>query len=129
VSTHTIDSAVETLRAHPQRAKEASETMDAIFRRSATDRPFRQKLVTDAKAALSEYAGHPMPDNFNVKFVEKQGDVTIVLPAAAGSAVELNDAELELVAGGITPVVVATSSTECIATAMWVACAVLAWFD
>jgi len=130
VSTQTIDTAVRTLRAHPERAQVADDTMQAIFRRSATDRPFRQKLVTDAKAALSEYAGHSMPDTFNVKFVEKQGDITIVLPAAAGSAVELNEAELELVAGGaIFTVVVASSSSNCIASALAVAAAVASWFD
>jgi hypothetical protein len=128
MATYAIESVVQAASADPERAHKARETMDAIFRRSATDRPFRQKLVTDPKAALTEYAGHPMPDNFNVKFVEKQGDVTIVLPAPAAAAVELNDAELEMVAGGVTPILVA-SSLECVASALWVAAAVASWFD
>jgi hypothetical protein len=106
--------------------------MSAIFGRSATDRSFRAKLLTDPKAALSEFAGHSMPDNFNVKFVERAGDVTIVLPNAVGGAAELSDAELETVAGGVTPTVAAAcaaSSAECIASALWVATAIVSWFD
>jgi hypothetical protein len=124
-----MDSAVRTLRAHPERAQQASDTLAAILRRSATDRPFRNKLVTDPKAALTEFAGHSIPDSVNVKFVEKQGDITLVLPPAIGSAVELNDAELELVAGGAVPVVLAASSAQCVASALALAAAVCSWFD
>lgn len=131
MSKKTIELAVTSASANPQYAITAQDAMTEIFRRSTTDKAFRIKLVTDPRAALSDFAGHQVPTSLNVRFIENQGTMTLVLPAAIDAAAELSDAELETVAGGALPLVplAIASSLECAATVMAVGAAVLGWFD
>lgn len=92
--------ALEMVRQNPQAAQQAQEQLHGLLARSATDREFRQKLLTDPRAAVSEYTGKWVPETLNLVFVENKADATIVLPAAYDPSAELSDAELETVAGG-----------------------------
>jgi hypothetical protein len=96
--------ATQVASAHPELAREYSEKLRGALVRSATDRGFRQKLLSDSKAALSEYTGVGVTD-VNIVFIENNADATIVLPDAVGSESELSERELEVVAGGTDPCV------------------------
>ena len=76
---------------------------EAIATRAAVDRAFRTKLLTDPRAAVSEVLGHPLPESFNIKFIEKDAnlDAVVVLPDFVSTAGELSEEELEAVAGGL----------------------------
>jgi hypothetical protein len=78
----------------------AAEVLRGMLSRSATDRTFRQKLLTEPRAAIAEYTGHDVPDTFDVVFVENTAAATIVLPDPVDPEAELSEAELEAVAGG-----------------------------
>jgi len=78
---------------------------DALAR-SAIDPEFRSRLLDTPHAALAEM-GVEVPASFNLAFVENTVDATHVLPDFVGSDnAELNDDELEAVAGGLAPLVV-----------------------
>ena len=85
---------------HPEEAKQAHETVQAMLARSATDWDFRQKLLNDPAAAVSEFTGNDVPESFNVTFIENKADATIVLPDYVDPEGELSEEELEAVAGG-----------------------------
>jgi hypothetical protein len=79
--------------------------LDEVLKRSATDREFRTRLVAQPSSALAEVIGAPessLPQNVNVKFVEKDAgvDLMLVLPDFIDAEGVLSDAELEAVAGG-----------------------------
>jgi len=56
--------------------------MNSILSRSVSDREFRQLLLTDPKTAVLQTFGIRVPDDFNLRFVEKPPDLAalIVLP-------------------------------------------------
>jgi hypothetical protein len=80
------------------------EHLQALLARSATVAAFRQKLLTDPRAAIAEATGRELPTSYNVRFVENTADATVVLPDPVDPNAELADSELETVAGGATPV-------------------------
>ena len=93
----------DTARAYaqnPDLAQEGERAMQALLARSATDLDFRQRLLTDAPAALAEFTGRPVPAGTNVVFIENKADATIVLPDPVRAEAELSEEELEAVAGG-----------------------------
>lgn len=80
----------------------AAEAHRAVLLRSATDREFRDKLLTSPRAAIAEFAGVPedrIPDA-NIRFIENTADETIVLPPFVEATDEISSDELEAVAGG-----------------------------
>ena len=99
----------------PDQMQQTTEKMQQILVRSATDRAFRQKLLTDPRAAIAEFAGKPVsevPASLDLVFVENKAGVTIVLPDPIDRATELSDQELQAVAGG--------TGLECIASILLV---------
>jgi hypothetical protein len=75
--------------------------VDAMIReRLASDPGFRQQLLDDPRAAVSQLVGIDLPDVVSVTVHEESlTDLHLVLPAAPRGG-ELADDELEMVAGG-----------------------------
>jgi hypothetical protein len=93
-----------TVNASAAQAERVTAQMRAILARSATDPAFRQKLLTDPRAAVAEFSARPVSDipaSFNLVFVENKADATIVLPDPINTSGDLSDQELETVAGGM----------------------------
>ena len=119
-------------------ANEASQGfITEVLHRSTTDLDFRQKLLSDPTAAITEFLGRGPARPINIVFVENHSDATIVLPDPVGPAAELSEEELEMVAGGVSSDPV---STTVIASVIGVAASVAgviasglavydAWFD
>ncbi len=107
---------------HPEAITEGQERLQAVLARSATDWEFRQKLLTDPRAALSEFSGRQVREDLNVVFIENHADATIVLPDPQDQSVELSEEELEAVAGGVDIVSWLTFSAATLAVYD-------AWFD
>jgi len=79
--------------------------VNSILQRSATDKEFRTRLLSDPNTAIEEVIGAPvatLPKPFRVKFIEKRPgeDAVVVLPDFSDPDAALSDAELESVAGG-----------------------------
>jgi hypothetical protein len=103
-----IQEVVQTLAHDPEAAQRGSEKLNQILSRSATDSAFRQKLLTDPRAAIAEFAGKPVAD-LPIVFVENTADATFVLPDAIDPAMQLSEEELQAVAGGSSPGCIATA--------------------
>jgi hypothetical protein len=108
-----IQTVARNYASNPEYAKKVDERMHTFLSRSATDPGFRQQLLTDPRAAISQFTGVQVPESFNVKFIENKATATIVLPDPVNPAAELSEQELEAVAGGTT--VLCT-----IASALWI---------
>lgn len=89
---------MQHLQADEENFREKQDGLQQLLTRSATDWGFRQKLLTDPRAALEEHLGHALPGPLNIRFVENEADATIVLPNFQGDA--FSDEELEAVLGG-----------------------------
>jgi hypothetical protein len=74
--------------------------LQRLMSRAATDQDFRTRLLTTPREAMGEFYGREIPSTVDIRFVENTADATFVLPDAIDPAAELNDAELEAVAGG-----------------------------
>ncbi len=71
-----------------------------VQRAAVTDEEFRTELLKDSSAAIEKLAGEELPKDFKVKVIENdpQYAATFVLPPMVSD--ELNDEELDQVAGG-----------------------------
>lgn len=78
------------------------DIINDVQRRAAVDRDFRDRLLNEPNAVLAEMAGQELPQDFTIRFVEKDEhtDALIVLPDMVPETTELSEAELEAVAGG-----------------------------
>jgi hypothetical protein len=76
--------------------------LQQITTRAATDLPFRRGLLTQPERTIRDAYGIVFPEGFRIYFVEKPEDVDIVvvLPEVARPDGELDDDELDAVAGG-----------------------------
>jgi hypothetical protein len=74
-----------------------------VVGKAATNREYRSRLLSDPRGTLAEAVGHALPDDFSIKFVEKDPgvDVMYVLPDVAIEDRELTAEELEAVSGGV----------------------------
>jgi hypothetical protein len=78
------------------------EALEQILTRAAVDLDFRKALLHDPRKAIHDALGIRIPASFRVKFVERGKDVDalIVLPDLQRQDGELDDCDLEAVAGG-----------------------------
>jgi hypothetical protein len=84
---------------------EQQRAMDAMLARSATDAEFRALMLDDAHAAFAA-AGVEVAAELDIVFIENRADVTIVLPDALDEMVELSEAELESINGGMIATII-----------------------
>jgi len=84
--------------------RKKQQTTTAVLARSAVDRQFRQHLLTDPRAALKAAFALVLPNDYNVRFIERDAhlDALVVLPDFKGEPEtgELDDHALEAVNGG-----------------------------
>lgn len=78
------------------------EALEQILSRSAVDPEFRKALLVDPRKAILDALGVRIPANFRLKFIEREKnvDALIVLPELQLADGELDDGDLEKVAGG-----------------------------
>lgn len=76
--------------------------LEAIFEKSKTDGAFRNQLLRAPHSAIHAHFGVRIIDDFRIRFVEKDEDVDalLVLPESGGQERELDDDDLDQVAGG-----------------------------
>jgi len=81
------------------------EALEQILTRAAVDLDFRKALLVDPRKAILDGIGVRIPASFRVKFIErdKNVDALIVLPDLQRLDGELDDCDLEAVAGGSDP--------------------------
>lgn len=83
-------------------SEEIQTAFQKICKKAMIDKNFRELCLKNAAKAVKEATGKELPTNFRVKFIENQGvDATFVLPNFRENPDELNDKELDTVAGGI----------------------------
>jgi hypothetical protein len=76
-------------------------TLRELYRRAATDRELRKRLVSDPRAALRAELGIDIPPEIEIDVVEESADrMVLVLPHLPEGA-ELDDTELDAAAGGL----------------------------
>lgn len=74
-----------------------------LIAKACTDEAFRQQLLSNPKAVVEQEFGEALPEGMNVEIIQEPANTLyIVLPAMPESigSDELNDEELETVAGG-----------------------------
>ncbi len=79
------------------------------------DEEFKQRLVSDPKAAITEMFGVEVPDVIDIKVVEEDMKTLYVrLPMKPVSEDELTDEQLEAIAGGACVVIAAVAGAVAI---------------
>lgn len=78
------------------------EVYEKVTKKAWEDEAFKEKLLSDPRAAIREEAGIEIPEAVKVTIYEsKPDDLHFVLPVNPGkAAAELSDNELDQVAGG-----------------------------
>ena len=78
------------------------EALEQILTRASVDLDFRKALLVDPRKTILDALGVRIPSTFRVKFIEREKDVDalIVLPDLQRQDCELDDDDLEAVAGG-----------------------------
>lgn len=86
------------------------ELEEKIVARAWKDDAFRKSFVADPKGAFEKRLGQKLPAGLKIAAYEEDANhLHFVIPAKPGNVAELSDAELEKVAGGITPTVVVSA--------------------
>ncbi len=80
--------------------EEIDATYQKIQAKAATDKDFRQKVLSNPKEAIKEVSGKEVPEDIKLNVIENEPgvDQTFVLPDFVGE--ELSDEQLDNVAGG-----------------------------
>ena len=83
----------------------------AIAEKAWKDEAFHKDVLANPNKVYEQFMGTPVPPGMTIKVLEDTPTtVHFVLPAKPANAGELSDAELEDVAGGVTPTVIAVSA-------------------
>ena len=92
----------EQLQERNRHVAQNSQEQDPIVAKAVRDAAFRQRLLSNPKAALQAEFGSALPPEVNIHIhVETPTDVHIVIPGEAPGVTELSDADLEQAVGGM----------------------------
>lgn len=82
--------------------EEAKEVLAKVKEKAAYDPEFRKLVLNNPDEAIEEVAGKEVPEDVTIKFIEsdEDADMTFVLPPLQDE--ELDEEELDEVAGGCT---------------------------
>jgi len=100
----------ESENQNPNVNEQAQQALQQVLERSAVDAEFREKLLNSPQDALSSHPDLEIPDDLDIDFVDSDAKVTHVLPNPVDEENELNEEELETVAGGGTPLYAAAGA-------------------
>jgi hypothetical protein len=79
------------------------EMQDLLAKFASTNPTYRAALLKNPKAVVEKQFNMTVPDNVQIKVVEENAStIFVVVPHAVASGAELDDADLEKVAGGST---------------------------
>ncbi len=82
------------------------KAIDAVARKASRDAAYRERAFKEPIAVLNEAGGLDLPLNTPIRFVEKQEEILVPLPAFGSDPDEITDEEmLSSVSGGTSPVV------------------------
>ena len=77
------------------------EMQDLLAKFASSNPQYRSALLKNAKAVVEKQFNMSLPDNVKVQAVEEKADtIYVVVPHAVSAGAELDDADLEKVAGG-----------------------------
>jgi len=84
-------------------AESRGQIWDVIVKQASANPKYREALIKDPRALMSQQIGKDIPASVNVKVLEEDANTLyVVLPYAPKAGEELADADLEKVAGGST---------------------------
>ena len=79
------------------------EMQDLLAKFASSNPTYRAALLKNPKAVVEKQFNMTVPDNVQIKVVEENANtIYVVVPHAVASGAELDDADLEKVAGGAT---------------------------
>ena len=79
------------------------EMQDLLAKFASSNPTYRAALLKNPKAVVEKQFNMTVPDNVQIKIVEENANtIYVVVPHAVASGAELDDADLEKVAGGAT---------------------------
>ena len=91
----------------------------AIAEKAWKDDAFHKEVLANPNKVYEQHIGQPLPPGMTIKVLEDTPTtVHFVIPAKPAHAGELSDAELEDVAGGVTPTGLVASATVAAFTAV-----------
>ncbi|MFA5879054.1 MAG: NHLP leader peptide family RiPP precursor [Candidatus Margulisiibacteriota bacterium] len=98
-------------------SQEIQDTIMGIRKKATTDKAFRELLLNDPRAAVEQFTGKTMPDDFKLKVIESDPNyhMTFVLPEMVGDQISVED--LEGVPGGGTNCVIYAGATGAVKSA------------
>jgi hypothetical protein len=91
------------VRIMPTAAWTRGQLWDKIVEQAEKNPKYLNQLMADPRSLMEKQLGTSIPKSVNIKVLQEAHDTYyIVLPATATEGAELNDADLEKVAGGGT---------------------------
>jgi hypothetical protein len=100
-----------------------SPHIDRVIERAQRDESFRQQLLDDPNAAIGDELGIEIPDTLEIRVIEEQPDLAVLVLPPATRTREVTDEALAATAGGGGPPVLNTESgVECMMSHFVYAC-------
>ena len=101
-----------------QAISQRAELEQKLIEKAWKDETFKQELIGNPKAVISQESGLQIPENLEIEVLQETANKAYFVlpeaPAQVGTDRELSEADLETVAGGINVCVFVTSVSQCI---------------